>query len=88
MNNNMNNNFRMLNEPNYLKEKDDLSKEEKKDLLGIIGTLDEKTLKDLIYEVLNPIGYNLIVTTKEIDYLVEKFGKLISEALNISLNDL
>ena len=46
------------------------------------------TLKDLIYEVLNPIGYNLIVTTKEIDYLVEKFGKLISEALNISLNDL
>lgn len=73
---------------NYLKEKDDLSKEEKKDLLGIIGTLDEKTLKDLIYEVLNPIGYNLIVTTKEIDYLVEKFGKLISEALNISLNDL
>ena len=73
---------------NYLKEKDDLSKEEKKDLLGIIGTLDEVTLKDLIYEVLNPIGYNLIVTTKEIDYLVEKFGKLISEALNISLNDL
>ena len=73
---------------NYLKEKDDLSKEEKKDLLGIIGTLDEKTLKDLIYEVLNPIGYNLIVTTKEIDYLVEKFGKLISEALNIRLNDL
>lgn len=73
---------------NYLKEKDDLSKKEKKDLLGIIGTLDEKTLKDLIYEVLNPIGYNLIVTTKEIDYLVEKFGKLISEALNISLNDL
>ena len=42
--------------------KDDLSKEEKKDLLGIIGTLDEVTLKDLIYEVLNPIGYNLIVT--------------------------
>lgn len=73
---------------NYLNEKDDLSKEEKKDLLGIIGTLDEVTLKDLIYEVLNPIGYNLIVTTKEIDYLVEKFGKLISEALNISLNDL
>ena len=73
---------------NYLNEKDDLSKEEKKDLLGIIGTLDEVTLKDLIYEVLNPIGYNLIVTTKEIDYLVEKLGKLISEALNISLNDL
>lgn len=73
---------------NYLSEKDDLTQEEKKDLLGIIGTLDETTLKDLIYEVLNPIGYNLIVTTKEIDYLVEKFGKLISEALNLSLNDL
>ncbi len=67
---------------NYLKEKEDLTKEEKEELLGLIGTLDEEDLKKLIFEVLNPIGYNLIVTTKEIDFIIEKLGKLIGFALN------
>ena len=67
---------------NYLNEENDLTFEEKKELLGLIGTLDDNTLKDLIYETLNPIGYNLIVTTKEIDFIIEKFGKLLSSAIN------
>lgn len=71
---------------NYLNENNDLNQEEKKELLGLIGTLDENTFKDLIYETLNPIGYNLIVTTKEIDFIIEKYGKLISKAINLSLN--
>ena len=54
--------------------------------MGIIGTLDEVTLKKLIFEVLNPIGYNLIVTTKEIDFMVEKLGKLLGTAINNSLH--
>ena len=73
------------NNINYLKENNDLSQEEKQKLLGLIGTLDENTFKDLIYETLNPIGYDLIVTTKEIDFIIEKFGKLISSALNTCL---
>ena len=73
---------------NYLKQKDDLSKQEKEELLGIIGTLSEEEIKELIYEVLNPIGYNLIVTTKEIDFVIEKLGKLLGEALNNSLHEL
>ena len=71
---------------NYLQEKENLTKEEKESLLGIIGTLDEVTLKKLIFEVLNPIGYNLIVTTKEIDFMVEKLGKLLGTAINNSLH--
>ncbi len=71
---------------NYLKEKDNLSNSEKQELLGIVGTLSDKDRNELIYEVLNPIGYNLIVTTKEIDFIVDKLGKLLGESLNKSLN--
>ena len=67
---------------NYLKEENDLNEIEKKELLGLIGTLNENTLKDLIFETLNPIGFNFIVTTKEIDFVIEKFGNLISTAIN------
>lgn len=73
---------------NYLNQKkeNNLTNEEKVDLLGIIGTLSEDEVKELIYEVLNPIGFNLIVTTKEIDFLIEKLGSLIGEGLNNSLH--
>lgn len=76
------------NNLNYLNEEDNLTKEEKEELLGIIGTLSEEKIQELIFEVLNPIGYNLIVTTKEIDYQIEKLGKLLGESLNNSLHDL
>lgn len=73
---------------NYLKENHELTKSEKEELLGIIGTLTEDEIKELIFEVLNPIGYNLIVSTKEIDFQIEKLGKLLGEALNNCLHDL
>ncbi len=72
---------------NYLKEKEELTKKEKEELLGIIGTLNEEEVKELIGEVLDPIGYNLVVTPKEIDYTVEKFGKLLGTGLNRCLHD-
>lgn len=72
---------------NYLKENHELTKSEKEELLGIIGTLTEDEIKELIFEVLNPIGYNLIVSTKEIDFQIEKLGKLLGEALNNCLHD-
>jgi len=73
---------------NYLKEDKDLTKQEKEELLGLIGTLSESEIKELIFEVLNPIGYNLIVTTKEIDFMIEKLGKLLASALNSCLHDI
>ncbi|MBR3660617.1 MAG: GPR endopeptidase [Bacilli bacterium] len=74
------------NNLNYLKEESDLSNFEKEKLLGIIGTLSDSEIKSLVYEVLNPIGYNLIVSTKEIDFMIEKFGKLIGMSLNECLH--
>ena len=71
---------------NYLNESKDLTKEEKEQLLGIIGTLSDYEVKELIFEVLNPIGFNLIVTTKEIDFQIEKIGKLIGESINNTLH--
>lgn len=73
---------------NYLKDENELTKEEKEQLLGIVGTLSDNEIQELIYEVLNPIGYNLIVTTKEIDFIIERLGKLIGSALNKCLHDI
>ena len=74
------------NNINYLKEKKELTKEEKEKLLGLVGSLNENEMKELIFEVLNPIGYNLIVTTKEIDIIIEKLGKLLGDGINSSLH--
>lgn len=71
---------------NYLNNATELSNKEKKELLGIIGILDNNDLKQFINEVLTPINYNLIVTVKEIDYLIEKLSLLISNAINKSLH--
>ena len=72
---------------NYLKKESNLSNKEKEDLLGLIGTLKEEELKSLIQEVLTPIGYNYVVSTKEIDFIIEKLGKLLGESLNIVLHN-
>lgn len=61
--------------------------EDRTKLLGIVGSLTEEETKSLIYEILNPIGYNLMVTPKEEDFVVEKLSELISEGLNSALHD-
>ena len=48
----------------------------------MIGTLEEDEIKRLLYEVLTPIGYNLMVTPKEIDFVMKKLSNLLSESLN------
>ena len=62
--------------------------EEKKEVLGYIGLLDNENLKTLIWEVLSPINADMIVTTKEIDFIMEKNSKLISKALNDVLHNI
>lgn len=73
--------------PNYLKEEIELKKEDKIKLLGIVGMLNKNETKELIYEVLSPIGYNLMVSPKEIDYEVKKVSDLIANGLNNALNN-
>ena len=76
----------MAYSPNYLKEKITLNKKDKETLLGIVGTLDNEEVKQLLFEVLTPIGFNLMVTPKEVDFLVEKLGLIIGNGINKSLH--
>ena len=77
-----------FNNINYLKKelKEDIQDKEK--LLGLVGTLDEQELQTLLYEVLNPIGYNLMVTPKEIDFVIQKLSNVISNSINNSIHDI
>ena len=72
---------------NYLKKEVDIEKEDKIDLLGIVGSLNKMEIKQLILEVLTPIGYNLMVTPKEVDFIVEKLATILGEGINISLHE-
>lgn len=73
---------------NYLEDNEDvLTTKDKKKLLGEIGVLNEEEIKQLIFEVLTPIGYNMMVTPKEIDFLIEKLVTIISNGLNRSLHN-
>lgn len=67
---------------NYLKKEIVVNQEDKVNLLGMIGSLSEEETKQLIFEVLTPIGYNLIVTPKEVDFVIDKLSDVISEGLN------
>ena len=71
---------------NYKDHNKNLSKEEKEKLLGMLGTLTESEFKNLIYEVLIPINENLIVTPKEVDFLIEKLSLLLSSGINKTLH--
>ncbi len=71
---------------NYLDKSINIAEADKKNLFGIVGSLSETDIKHLIFEVLNPIGYNLMVTPKEEDFVIEKLASLISDSLNQSLH--
>ena len=73
---------------NYLKlsQKFKINKEEKEKIFGMVGTLSEEETKELIYEILNPIGYNLMVTPKEEDFVISKLALVISDGLNNALH--
>ena len=71
---------------NYLEEEYELSDNDKKNLMGIIGNLNDEEIKELIYEVLTPIGYNLMVTPKEIDFMIKKLASTLSDSINRALH--
>ena len=71
---------------NYLKE--NIEKVDTKELLGLVGCLNDIERNQLFYEVLNPIGYNLMVTPKEVDFVIERLSDVISYGINHSLHEL
>lgn len=84
--NNVLDKLKPIDKINYFEGENNLTEEEKKELLGIFGLLNEQDKKKLIYEVLSPLDANMIVTVKEIDFLINKLGSLLAEAINKSLH--
>lgn len=70
-----------------VKESKSLSDSEKKEIMGMLGDLDDVGKHMLFEEVLNRFNYNLIVTPKEIDYLVEKLSNVLSSSINRALHE-
>ena len=73
---------------NYLNKKSQINNQDKENLFGIVGTLNEEQTKSLITEVLNPTGYNFMVTPKEEDFVIEKLSDLISKSLNDAMHNI
>lgn len=78
----------MVSTPNYLKKEVKVHNMDKNNLLGLVGLLNEEEVKQLIFEVLTPIGYNLMVTPKEIDFLVDKLAYVIGNGINKALHSI
>lgn len=76
----------MIGVPNYLKKNVKVQKQDKSKILGLIGNLEDEEVRQLIFEVLTPVGYNLMVTPKEIDFVVEKLADIIGNGINRTLH--
>lgn len=80
---------KFINKPiNFLDKEVKIDDADKKNLLGLVGTLSNEELLNLTYEVLSPIGYNLMVTPKEVDFIIERLSDIISYGINHSLHDI
>ena len=65
---------------------EEINSKDKEKLFGLIGLLSEEETKQFISEVLIPIGYNMIVTPKDIDFEVKKLSEILSNGINNSLH--
>ena len=61
-------------------------KEKRQTIMGMIGNLEEEEKRQLIREVLAPLGHNLMVTPKEVDVFIEDMANVIASGLNAALH--
>lgn len=55
-------------------------------LMGQIGLLSEDEKHALMYDILSPTGYNLMVTPKEVDEDIEDLSKIIASGINFAVH--
>lgn len=60
--------------------------ESRKTFMGLVGQLSWQDKQQLIHEVLQPLGQNLVVTPKEIDDFIEGIANIIASGLNSALH--
>jgi spore protease len=56
-------------------------------ILGLLDQMSEQERIELMREVLNPLGHDLLVTPKEIDQFIEDIANIIASGLNAALHD-
>lgn len=71
---------------NYLNKDIKIDSKDKEELFGIVGNLNDEEIRNLIHEVLSPIGYNLMVTPKEVDFVLDKLVEALSKGIDLSLH--
>lgn len=59
---------------------------ERQTLMGMVGQLESEEKRQLIREILQPMGHNLIVTPKEVDGFIEAIGNLVANGINAALH--
>ncbi len=74
-------------DPNEIKNTEVTNEGLKEKLLGHVGTLPEEELRQLVAEILTPLGLNMFVTPKEIDDDVEHLANIIGRGINIALHE-
>lgn len=76
----------IFGEKKTLNEDDLPDNKSRKTFMGIVGNLEDKEKRKLIYEVLAPLGHNLMVTPKEVDMFIEDMANIIASGLNAALH--
>lgn len=56
-------------------------------LFGVFGNMEETQRLQLVKEVLQPIGHDLLVTPKEVDKFMEDIANIIASGLNAALHE-
>ncbi|GAA4858568.1 GPR endopeptidase [Paenibacillus vulneris] len=56
-------------------------------ILGLLDKMQENERLELVREVLNPLGHDLLVTPKEIDQFIEDIANIIASGLNAALHE-
>ncbi|NOU68054.1 GPR endopeptidase [Paenibacillus sp. LMG 31461] len=56
-------------------------------IFGLLDNINEEERLQLVKEVLNPVGHDLLVTPKEIDQFIEDIANIIASGLNAALHD-
>ncbi|MGZ9584981.1 GPR endopeptidase [Paenibacillus marinisediminis] len=68
---------------NHFKQETDKTR----DILGMLDEIGENARLQLVKEVLEPLGHDLIVTPKEVDEFVEDIANIIASGLNAALHE-
>ena len=61
--------------------------EEGSEFYEMLESIDDEDRYQLIYDTLTPYAGNMFVTPKEVDAVIDRLAKIISDAINISVHN-